>query len=95
MTTDPTNNPLATPAFLDIVTNGWASLDNPHRVGIFVRKYRRPRGGVNPGEMWQLTDGRGKFWDVAASNERLEVGGSYLDPQARSSLGIQDGGQDG
>jgi len=39
-----------------------ASESNPHRVGMFVKEVRRPRGGINAGLWWELTDGKGDFW---------------------------------
>lgn len=64
------------PAFGDIVENGWASEDNPTRTGFFVREFRRT-GKLNPGLTWEITDGKGKFWefnpkDIAEDN-RLKV----------------------
>lgn len=51
------------PAFGATVTNTLASPDNPHRVGLFVRAYRR-RGRSNPGVWWEITDARGAFWHL-------------------------------
>lgn len=51
------------PDFGATVVNNLASHDNPHRVGRFVRVIRR-RGRMNPGVWWQLTNGRGVFWEV-------------------------------
>lgn len=51
------------PAFGDVVVNHWASHDNPRRTARFVRVVRR-RGRMNPGLSWQVTDGRGSFWEV-------------------------------
>jgi len=39
--------------FGDIIINYWASEDNPHRRGIFVR-YKK--------NLIQCTDGKGDFW---------------------------------
>lgn len=52
-----------TAKFGDLVENGWASADNPTRVGYFVREFRRT-GRLNPGLTWELTDGKGAFWEV-------------------------------
>lgn len=41
--------------FGDIIENGWASKNNPHRKGIFVRHNRNKI---------ELTNGKGKFWEV-------------------------------
>lgn len=54
---------LKTPAFGDIVENGWASEDNPTRRGYFVRAFRRT-GRMNAGLKWEITDGKGKFWEL-------------------------------
>lgn len=51
------------PRFGDIITNGWASEDNPTRVGLFVREGRRT-GRMNPGRYFEVTDGEGKFWEL-------------------------------
>ncbi|MGB1215056.1 MAG: hypothetical protein ACPG4X_16940 [Pikeienuella sp.] len=54
------------PQFGDIVTNGWASADNPNRTGFFVRTVKRT-GRVNPGKFWEITDGKGKLWHACAN----------------------------
>lgn len=58
----------ATPKFGDLVTNNWASMDNPCRVGIFVRAGHRPKGQMNSGPWWELTNGKGDFWEMTPSN---------------------------
>lgn len=45
------------------VVNVWASMDNPHRKGIFVREGFRA-GKLNHGKFFQVTDGKGEFWEV-------------------------------
>lgn len=55
--------------FGDIIENGWASEDNPIRVGIFVKK-------VSKG--FECTNGKGKFWVVAKDNQRLKVLGNVM-----------------
>ena len=56
--------------FGDIVVNGWASENNPHRVGIFVK---------NKGKVIEFTDGKGDFWDALNDKgAKLEVIGSAL-----------------
>lgn len=56
--------------FGDIIVNGWASEDNPHRVGIFVK---------SNGKTIHLTDGKGNFWDTLNDKEaKLNVIGSAL-----------------
>lgn len=51
------------PEFGDGAVNPWASTDNPTRMGIFVREFRRT-GRLNPGTIWEFTDGNGKFWEI-------------------------------
>lgn len=41
--------------------NRWASVNNPQRVGTYVRTVRRT-GRLNPGTFYELTDGKGEFW---------------------------------
>ena len=53
----------AMPKFGDRIKNPWASDDNPTKVGIFVRQFRRT-GKLNPGTIWEFTDGNGKFWEI-------------------------------
>lgn len=52
------------PRFGDLIVNGWASMENPTRVGIFVRANKGSR---------ELTDGSGKFWESSLHNHRLTV----------------------
>lgn len=65
---------IPTPKFGDLVENGWASEGNPTRRGYFVQSFRRT-GRMNPGLTWEITDGRGKFWEFRPSDigERLTV----------------------
>ena len=49
--------------FGDIISNGWASDDNPTKTGFFVRTVRS-RGKLNPGIHVELTDGKGKMWQT-------------------------------
>lgn len=64
--------------FGDIVVNGWASENNPHRIGIFVR---------NKGKTIQLTDGKGHFWETYNDKEsKLIVMGSMLLPDGSLHL---------
>jgi hypothetical protein len=53
-----------TPTFGTRVLNTVASESNPHRTGLFVEVVTIPRGRMNAGRWWRLTDGRGKFWKV-------------------------------
>ncbi|MNQ36905.1 hypothetical protein D3C85_504330 [compost metagenome] len=70
----PSPQSVVVPKFGDIVENGWASDDNPTRRGFFVREFKRT-GKLNPGRTWEITDGKGKFWEFKPSDigERLSV----------------------
>jgi hypothetical protein len=59
---------LPRPRFGDIIENGWASEGNPTRTGLFVREGVRT-GRLNRGRYWQVTDGKGKFWELAPTGE--------------------------
>lgn len=50
------------PMFGDRMRNLWASEQNPTRDGIFVQAIRR-----NHANLYRMTDGKGKFWDVFTS----------------------------
>jgi hypothetical protein len=54
------------PRFGDLIENGWASTENPHRFGTFVRAGRRT-GRLNPGPYWELTDRNGTFWETSCA----------------------------
>lgn len=60
--------------FGDIIENGWASVDNPTRIGIFVRRKKRTI---------ELTDGRGKFWEVYHNddNRNKKIGSIFENPE--------------
>ncbi|MDE9566302.1 hypothetical protein KKI93_20220 [Xenorhabdus bovienii] len=51
------------PQFGDHMRNPWAGEINPHRDGYFVRA-RRVTGKFNPGLWYQMTDKKGKFWEI-------------------------------
>lgn len=56
--------------FGDVVENGWASEDNPTRVGVVVEK---------TGGHVRLTDMKGKFWESPTLvGHKLKVIGSVL-----------------
>lgn len=58
------------PKFLDIVENGWASKDNPHRVGIFIKKKTKTL---------LLTDGKGEFFEPFNDDgSKLRIIGNLL-----------------
>ena len=48
--------------------NTMASEDNPTRDGMFVRVVRIPRGQINAGTWWEMTDGKGEFWKTNPDN---------------------------
>ncbi|WP_323870033.1 hypothetical protein [Xenorhabdus szentirmaii] len=51
------------PEFGDYMRNPWAGEGNPHRDGYFV-KSKRVTGKLNPGLWYQMTDKKGKFWEI-------------------------------
>lgn len=53
------------PKFGDWMRGIWASPDNPIRDGMYVKTVRR-RGKLNQGTFYELTDGKGKFWQFEA-----------------------------
>lgn len=55
------------PVFGDHMRNLWASEQNPSRDAIFVRVIRRTGKVLNSGMWYQMTDGKGKFWEVCPS----------------------------
>ena len=54
--------------FGDIVINHWASENNPIREVFVVGKKHRS-GRVNPGPYLEVTDGKGKFWEIGYREE--------------------------
>ena len=55
------------PRFGDRMRGVWASKTNPLRDGVFVRTLCQT-GNVNNGIWYELTDGKGKFWQYEAKN---------------------------
>lgn len=55
-------DPWPKPKFGDVVENGSASEENPTRRGFFVREFKRS-GRMNAGLTWEITDGKGMFWE--------------------------------
>jgi hypothetical protein len=51
------------PSFGQWFKNVYASDDNPIRFGAYVRTIVR-RGRFNPGRYYELTDMKGKFWEI-------------------------------
>jgi hypothetical protein len=68
--------------FGDVVLNGYASDTNPIRFGIVVRVGKRT-GRLNPGPYVELTDGKGKFWQISLSCDRLKKIGSIHEAAVR------------
>ena len=56
------------------VVNIWASADNPHRVGFFVRRYKR-ESKLNRGWWNEVTDGKGDFWSTSDGGLRAAEAG--------------------
>jgi hypothetical protein len=56
------------PAFCEWFTNTLASDDNPTKHGMYIETIRRPRGSVNSGTWWRMTDGQGRFWLSSPDN---------------------------
>jgi hypothetical protein len=65
------------PRFGDLMTNESASASNPRRFGFFVRTVRIPRGRMNAGVWFRMTDGRGDFWSSDPSACRVVSGGGF------------------
>ena len=64
------------PKFGEWVRCTYASESNPHRRGMFVRVIRRTGRVMNPGTWWELTNGKGDFWETTPdSAETLEPKG--------------------
>ena len=54
--------------FGDIIDNGYASNNNPHKFGIVIYSRSTRNGGI------KLTNGRGKFWIVDPHDRIIKVG---------------------
>lgn len=50
------------PKFCDWFMGVYASPSNPQRSGMYVRTIRRTGRVMNPGVFYELTDGKGNFW---------------------------------
>ena len=55
------------PTFGDWFTGIYASDDNPIKHGMYVRTIRRT-GRMNRGTHYELTDGKGAFWETPVEN---------------------------
>lgn len=53
------------PAFGEWMRGIHASVDNPIRDGMYVKTIVRT-GRLNPGKFYELTDGKGRFWQFPA-----------------------------
>ncbi|GAA5417949.1 hypothetical protein Pryu01_03027 [Paraliobacillus ryukyuensis] len=60
--------------FGDIIENGWASKDNPTRIGIFVRHKKKTI---------EKTNGKGKFWETYhdSDNKNKKIGTIFDNPE--------------
>jgi hypothetical protein len=88
-----------TPMFGDWLRGIWAGSANPQRDGRYVRTVRRT-GRMNPGTFYELTDGRGSFWQYpATSTVFIQTPAAAVEgvapPQAPSADGVPGmGGSD-
>lgn len=64
---------MSEPKFGDMIRGNFASETNPIRDGIYVRTINRT-GRVNNGKHYQLTDGKGKFWEFEAEHTTILKG---------------------
>lgn len=63
--------------FGDIVENGFASVKNPQRIGVFVKYFYRA-GQLNPGRFIECTDTKGNFWTTPiTSDSRIGIIGKW------------------
>lgn len=71
--------------FGDAIVNYWASEDNPHRVGIFIRFEK-----LNRMDTLLLTKGKGDFWNTGfPKRSRIERVGSicpHFEPEKLTCL---------
>jgi hypothetical protein len=50
------------PKFCEWLRGIYAGEKNPRRDGMYARTIYRARGRANPGKFYELTDGKGEFW---------------------------------
>jgi DNA-binding XRE family transcriptional regulator len=55
--------------FGDIIENGYASNDNPTRIGIFIKLGSKG---------YECTNGKGRFWTIPTDNDKLKHLGNTL-----------------
>src|ERR1039458_5408606 len=80
------------PAFGEWFTGIYASDDNPRKHGMYVRTIRRTTN-MNPGFFYELTDGRGDFWESPPANVEGPAQmptGAEIDAAARVMFGSAD-----
>jgi hypothetical protein len=70
--------------FLDIVDNGYASDDNPQKIGIYL-KTTYTHSHFNRGYNYHLTNGKGDFWQINKSNDKLKIVGNLLDQKVKEA----------
>ena len=58
---------LRKPRFGERIRGIYASESNPQRDGMYVRTIRRT-GRMNPGTWYELTDGKGNFWQYESKS---------------------------
>ncbi len=56
------------PKFGDRLRGIYASESNPQRDGFYVEAINRPKGQMNPGKGYRITDGEGNFWEYPAGS---------------------------
>jgi hypothetical protein len=59
--------------FGDLIENGWASEDNPHRTGYFVEHKWIKTGKHSRSKLLRLTNRKGDFWEVYADSMKLKL----------------------
>lgn len=74
------------PVFGEWMRGIWASERNPQRDGRYVRTTRRT-GRFNPGKFYELTDGRGSFWEYPADSTVFLRSASPPSPQEGQTAG--------
>lgn len=71
---------MAEPRFGEWFTGIYASDENPHKHGMYVRTIRRYPGGMNPGMFYELTDGEGNFWEYPVGSVVRRETAAKLEP---------------
>ncbi len=72
------------PKYGDAIVNQCASMSNPLRTGYFVRSGVRAAGKMNPGKYYELTDKKGRFWEISATSECLSFAALSVQPKSLS-----------